>query len=73
VDSLQVALKFSQGLPIKPVLLALSAAIFFGLALVFMAIGLSEQRSHDDDHDAHDNPDHWHRNLRALQTHRRIG
>ncbi|MEY4035584.1 MAG: hypothetical protein RLZZ311_761, partial [Actinomycetota bacterium] len=29
----------SQGLPIKPVLLALSAAIFFGLALVFMAIG----------------------------------
>jgi uncharacterized membrane protein len=29
----------SQGLPIKPVLFALSAAIFFGLALVFMAIG----------------------------------
>lgn len=29
----------SQGLPLKPVLLALSAAIFFGLALVFMAIG----------------------------------
>ena len=29
----------SQGLPIKPVLLALSAAVFFGLALVFMAIG----------------------------------
>lgn len=29
----------SQGLPLRPVLLALSAAIFFGLALVFMAIG----------------------------------
>jgi uncharacterized membrane protein len=29
----------SRGLPLKPVLLALSAAIFFGLALVFMAIG----------------------------------
>jgi uncharacterized membrane protein len=29
----------SQGLPLKPVLLALSAAIFFGLALVFMAVG----------------------------------
>ena len=29
----------SQGLPLKPVLLALLAAIFFGLALVFMAIG----------------------------------
>jgi drug/metabolite transporter (DMT)-like permease len=29
----------SQGLPLKPILLALSAAIFFGLALVFMAIG----------------------------------
>jgi drug/metabolite transporter (DMT)-like permease len=29
----------SQGLPLKPVLLALSAAVFFGLALVFMAIG----------------------------------
>ena len=29
----------SQSLPLKPVLLALSAAIFFGLALVFMAIG----------------------------------
>ena len=29
----------SQGLPLKPVLLALSAAIFFGLALVCMAIG----------------------------------
>jgi uncharacterized membrane protein len=29
----------SQGLPLKPVLLALSAATFFGLALVFMAIG----------------------------------
>jgi drug/metabolite transporter (DMT)-like permease len=29
----------SQGLPLKPVLLAFSAAIFFGLALVFMAIG----------------------------------
>jgi uncharacterized membrane protein len=29
----------SQGLPLKPVVLALSAAIFFGLALVFMAIG----------------------------------
>ena len=29
----------SQGLPLKPVLLALSAALFFGLALVFMAIG----------------------------------
>lgn len=31
--------EISQGLPLKPVLLALSAAIFFGLALVFMAIG----------------------------------
>lgn len=31
--------EISQGLPIKPVLLALSAALFFGLALVFMAIG----------------------------------
>jgi drug/metabolite transporter (DMT)-like permease len=29
----------SQGVPLKPVLLALSAALFFGLALVFMAIG----------------------------------
>lgn len=29
----------SQGLPLKPVLLSLSAAIFFGFALVFMAIG----------------------------------
>lgn len=29
----------SQGLPLRPVLLALSAAVFFGLALVFMAIG----------------------------------
>jgi len=29
----------SQGLPLKPVLLALSSAVFFGLALVFMAIG----------------------------------
>jgi drug/metabolite transporter (DMT)-like permease len=29
----------SQGLPLKPVLLALSAAIFFGSALVCMAIG----------------------------------
>ncbi len=29
----------SQGLPLKPVLLAISAAVFFGLALVFMAIG----------------------------------
>jgi drug/metabolite transporter (DMT)-like permease len=29
----------SQGLPLKPVLLALSAAVFFGLALVFIAIG----------------------------------
>jgi drug/metabolite transporter (DMT)-like permease len=29
----------SQGLPLKPILLALSAAVFFGLALVFMAIG----------------------------------
>jgi drug/metabolite transporter (DMT)-like permease len=29
----------SQGLPLKPVLLALSAALFFGLALVFMAVG----------------------------------
>jgi drug/metabolite transporter (DMT)-like permease len=29
----------SQGLSLKPVLFALSAAIFFGLALVFMAIG----------------------------------
>ena len=31
--------ELSQGLPLKPVLLALSAALFFGLALVFMAIG----------------------------------
>ena len=31
--------EISQGLPLKPVLLALSAALFFGLALVFMAIG----------------------------------
>jgi drug/metabolite transporter (DMT)-like permease len=31
--------EMSQGFPLKPVLLALSAAIFFGLALVFMAIG----------------------------------
>lgn len=31
--------EISQGLPLKPVLLALSAAVFFGLALVFMAIG----------------------------------
>ena len=29
----------SQGLPLKPVLLSLSAAVFFGCALVFMAIG----------------------------------
>ena len=29
----------SQGLPLKPVLLALSAALFFGFALVAMAIG----------------------------------
>ena len=29
----------SQGLPLKPVLLPLSAAVFFGFALVFMAIG----------------------------------
>ncbi len=29
----------SQGLPLKPVLLALSAAVFFGIALVCMAIG----------------------------------
>ena len=29
----------SQGLPLKPVLLALSAAFFFGIALVCMAIG----------------------------------
>jgi len=29
----------SQGLPLKPVLLALSAALFFGIALVCMAIG----------------------------------
>ena len=29
----------SQGLPFKPVLLSLSAAVFFGFALVFMAIG----------------------------------
>jgi drug/metabolite transporter (DMT)-like permease len=29
----------SQGLPLKPVLLSLSAALFFGFALVFMAIG----------------------------------
>jgi uncharacterized membrane protein len=29
----------SQGLPLKPVLLALGAATFFGLALIFMAIG----------------------------------
>lgn len=31
--------EFSQGFSVKPVLLALSAALFFGLALVFMAIG----------------------------------
>lgn len=31
--------EISQGLPLKPVLLATSAAFFFGLALVFMAIG----------------------------------
>ena len=31
--------EISQGLPLKPVLLAISAAFFFGLALVFMAIG----------------------------------
>ena len=31
--------ELSQGLPLKPVLLALSAAIFFGLALIFMAEG----------------------------------
>jgi hypothetical protein len=31
--------EISQGLPLKPVLLAFSAAVFFGLALVFMAIG----------------------------------
>ena len=29
----------SQGLPLKPVLLSLSSAVFFGFALVFMAIG----------------------------------
>ena len=29
----------SQGLPLKPVLLSLYAAVFFGFALVFMAIG----------------------------------
>jgi drug/metabolite transporter (DMT)-like permease len=29
----------SQGLPLKPVLLALSAAFFFGIALVCMALG----------------------------------
>jgi drug/metabolite transporter (DMT)-like permease len=29
----------SQGLPLKPVLLSLSSALFFGFALVFMAIG----------------------------------
>ena len=29
----------SQGLPLNPVLLSLSAAVFFGFALVFMAIG----------------------------------
>jgi drug/metabolite transporter (DMT)-like permease len=29
----------SQGLPLKPVLLALSAAVFFGIALVCMALG----------------------------------
>lgn len=29
----------SQGLPLKPVLLALSAALFFGIALVCMALG----------------------------------
>ena len=29
----------SQGLPLKPVLLSLSAAVFFGFALVYMAIG----------------------------------
>ena len=31
--------EFSQGLPLKPLLFALSAAIFFGAALVCMAIG----------------------------------
>lgn len=31
--------ELSQGFPLKPVLLALSAAFFFGLALVFMAVG----------------------------------
>jgi drug/metabolite transporter (DMT)-like permease len=31
--------EISQGLPLKPVLLALSAAFFFGVCLVFMAIG----------------------------------
>lgn len=31
--------EISQGLPLKPVLLAVSAALFFGLALSFMAIG----------------------------------
>jgi drug/metabolite transporter (DMT)-like permease len=29
----------SQGLPLKPVLLAVGAAVFFGTALIFMAIG----------------------------------
>lgn len=31
--------EISQGLPLKPVVLSLSAALFFGLALVFMALG----------------------------------
>ena len=31
--------EISQGLPLKPVLLALSAALFFGIALVCMALG----------------------------------
>jgi|TARA_B110000503_G_scaffold135972_1_gene217516 drug/metabolite transporter (DMT)-like permease len=31
--------ELSQGLPVKPVLLALGAAIFFGVALICMAIG----------------------------------
>lgn len=31
--------EISQGLSLKPVLLAISAAFFFGLALVFMAVG----------------------------------
>lgn len=38
-DFLASGPEVSQGLPLKPVLLALSAAVFFGLALVFMAIG----------------------------------